>query len=281
MIEDVFRRYLLGQDPHRIERFWRRAHGSGFSFRPDPSMMGVVSALEMACWDIIGKAAGKPVHELLGGRVHERLRTYTYLYPRPDQDPATFYADPDLSAERAAECVALGFTAIKFDPAGAYTVFDARQPDLEAIERSALFCKRIREAVGSRADLLFGTHGQFTPSGAIRLAKRLEPYDPLWFEEPTPPTYHPADFNKDGTVNAPDLGMWRTAYRASATADANGDGAADGRDFLIWQRNLGATGAIAATGAVPEPASVVLIATAGIVGALRGRMTRRLGRSPT
>ena len=187
MIEDVFQRYLAGEDPHRIERFWRRAHGSGFSFRPDPSMMGVVSALEMACWDIIGKAAGRPVHELLGGRVHERLRTYTYLYPTPDQDAASFYADPDASAKRAAEYVAMGFTAVKFDPAGAYTVFDARQPDLEAIERSALFCQRIREAVGTRADLLFGTHGQFTPAGAIRLARRLEPYDPLWFEEPTPP----------------------------------------------------------------------------------------------
>ena len=187
MIEDVFQRYLVGEDPHRIERFWRRAHGSGFSFRPDPSMMGAVSALEMACWDIVGKAAGKPVHELIGGRVHERLRTYTYLYPTPDQDAASFYADPDASAERAAEYVAMGFTAVKFDPAGAYTVFDARQPDLEAIERSALFCKRIREAVGTRADLLFGTHGQFTPSGAITLARRLEPSDPLWFEDPTPP----------------------------------------------------------------------------------------------
>jgi len=187
MIEDVFQRYLVGRDPHDIERFWRSAHGSGFSFRPDPSMMGVVSALEMACWDIIGKAANRPVHALLGGRVHDRLRSYTYLYPKPDQDSASFYADPDASAERAAECVAMGFTAIKFDPAGAYTVFDARQPDQEALERSALFCKRIREAVGTKADLLFGTHGQFTPSGAIRLAKRLEPYDPLWFEEPTPP----------------------------------------------------------------------------------------------
>src|SRR5262249_60810704 len=65
--------------------------------------------------------------------------------------------------------------------------FDPRQPDLEAIARSAAFCRRIREAVGTRCDLLFGTHGQFTTSGAIRLARRLEPYDPLWFEEPTPP----------------------------------------------------------------------------------------------
>ena len=58
---------------------------------------------------------------------------------------------------------------------------------LASLELCAKFCRLLREAVGSKADLLFGTHGQFTASGAIRLAKRLEPYEPLWFEEPTPP----------------------------------------------------------------------------------------------
>jgi L-alanine-DL-glutamate epimerase-like enolase superfamily enzyme len=81
----------------------------------------------------------------------------------------------------------MGFTAVKFDPAGAYSTFDPRQPSLERLELSEQFCKRIREAVGTKADLLFGTHGQFTSSGAIRLARRLEAYDPLWFEEPVPP----------------------------------------------------------------------------------------------
>ena len=76
---------------------------------------------------------------------------------------------------------------MKFDPAGAYTVYDGHQPSLEDIARSVEFVKKIREAVGTKADLLFGTHGQFTTSGAIRLARQLEPYDPLWFEEPTPP----------------------------------------------------------------------------------------------
>ena len=77
--------------------------------------------------------------------------------------------------------------AVKFDPAGPYTVYDGHQPSLEDLERSELFCKRIREAVGTRADLLFGTHGQFTVSGAKRMARRIEAYDPLWFEEPVPP----------------------------------------------------------------------------------------------
>jgi 2-dehydro-3-deoxyphosphogalactonate aldolase len=97
------------------------------------------------------------------------------------------YDDPDLAAERALEYVEQGFTAVKFDPAGPYTIYDGRQPTLVDMDRSEQFVKKIREAVGNRADLLFGTHGQFTAAGAIRLARRLEPYDPLWFEEPTPP----------------------------------------------------------------------------------------------
>ena len=186
MIEDVAGRFLIGEDPHHIERFWRRAYGAGYTLRPDISMMGIVSGLETACWDIIGKEAGKPVYELLGGRVHERLRSYTYLYPEP-QDGKHVYSDPGAAAARARQYVDQGFTAVKFDPAGPYTVFDPRQLTLDDLERCERFVNAIRKAVGNRADLLFGTHGQLTTSGAIRLAKRLEAADPLWFEEPVPP----------------------------------------------------------------------------------------------
>ena len=99
----------------------------------------------------------------------------------------SIYWNAEQSAERAAHYVRQGFTAVKFDPAAPYSAFDPRQPSLESLELCARFCKLIREAVGTKADLLFGTHGQFTASGAIRLARHLEPYDPLWFEEPTPP----------------------------------------------------------------------------------------------
>ena len=187
MAEDMFQRFLEGAPPDRIEHFWRQAHGSGFTHRPDSTVQGVVSGLEMACWDIVGKALDRPVHALLGGMVNDRLRTYTYLYPSPGQEAADFYNDADASAEAAAAWVEAGFTAVKFDPAGQYTVHDGRMPDMEAIERSVRFCRRIREAVGDRADMLFGTHGQFTAAGALRLARQLEPFDPLWFEEPCPP----------------------------------------------------------------------------------------------
>ncbi len=186
MVEDVCERHVIGRDPFKIEKLWRRVYSSGFTQRPDVSISGVLSGIEMACWDIIGKELDKPVYELLGGRVHDRLRSYSYLYPK-DGDKTNVYEDPDLAAERAVEYADKGFTAVKFDPAGPYTAFDPHQLSLEHLERSEKFCKKIREAVGSRCDLLFGTHGQMTPAGAIRLAKRLEPYDPLWFEEPTPP----------------------------------------------------------------------------------------------
>ena len=186
MIEDVAQRHAVGMDPFRIETLWRRMYGAGYGQHPEISLVAVMSGLEMACWDIVGKAVDKPVHELLGGRVRERLRSYTYLYPE-EGDTADVYLDPDLAAERASEYVARGFTAVKFDPSGPFGVFDPRQPSLERLDLSETFARKLREAVGARADLLFGTHGQFTPSGAIRLARRLEPYDPLWLEEPVPP----------------------------------------------------------------------------------------------
>lgn len=186
MITDVADRHLVGREPFDIESFWRSAYGRGFTLRPDVSLLGVVSALEMACWDIVGKLVDKPVYKLMGGRVHEKLRTYTYLYPK-DDDVGNVYEDAELAATRAAEYVARGFTAVKFDPAGPYTVMGGHQPSRARIEKSVEFARRIREAVGTGADLLFGTHGQFTASGALRLATRLEPYDPLWMEEPVPP----------------------------------------------------------------------------------------------
>jgi galactonate dehydratase len=186
MLEDVFERYLRDEDPHNIERIWRRVYSAGFTQHPDLTLMGVLSALEMACWDIVGKEAQQPIYNLLGGRVHERLRSYTYIYARPG-DATDVYQDPDLAAARAHEYLQQGFTALKFDPVGPYSAFDGRQLSLRSLELSERFARQLREAVGQKADLLFGTHGQMTAAGAIRLARRLEPYDPLWFEEPVPP----------------------------------------------------------------------------------------------
>ena len=185
-VNDVFERYLKGHDPHHVERFYRECYSSGFTQRPDLTMMGVLSGLEMACWDIIGKEANKPIYELIGGKVHEKLRSYTYLYPKGSNGELN-YEDPELGAESAIELMKQGFTAIKFDPAGPYSSYSGHQISLSRLKHCESYCQRIREAVGDQCDILIGTHGQLAPSSAVRLAKRLERFDPLWFEEPVPP----------------------------------------------------------------------------------------------
>lgn len=187
VIEDVFQRHMQGENPENIELMFRRAYSSGFTQRPDLTVMGAFSGLEIACWDILGKARERPVYALLGGRMNTRLRLYTYLYPLPEHDMAAFWTSPELAAEAALDCVARGYTAVKFDPAGPYTLRGGHMPGMRDIDLSVAFCKAIRQAVGPRADLLFGTHGQFTTAGAIRLGQAIAPYQPLWFEEPIPP----------------------------------------------------------------------------------------------
>ncbi len=187
VVRDVFERHMKGESPESIEKMFRRAYSSGFTQRPDPTVMGAFSGLEIACWDILGKARGRPVWALLGGKMNDRLRAYTYLYPLPHHDLTAFWFSPEQAAEAAVARVEEGYTAVKFDPAGPYTMRGGHQPAMSDISMSVAFCKAIRDAVGDRADLLFGTHGQFNTHGAIRLGQALEPYHPLWFEEPIPP----------------------------------------------------------------------------------------------
>ncbi len=193
LIEDVVERFVIDWDPFRIESLWRIIYSSGYSQHPDMTLMGVLSGIEMACWDILGKALNQPIYNLLGGQVHEKLRSYTYLYPDPKSETkdawsiADVFGHPELTPQRAADYVEQGFTAVKFDPVMPMTAFDPRQLSLEVLDNAELVIKNTREAVGSKCDLLIGTHGQMTTSSAIRLAKRMEPYDPLWFEEPVPP----------------------------------------------------------------------------------------------
>ena len=187
VIRDVFERHMHNENPENIELMFRRAYSSGFTQRPDPTVMGAFSGMEMACWDILGKAHKRPVYALLGGLMNPRIRTYTYLYPLPHHDINAFWSSPEMTAESAVEMVRLGFTAIKFDPAGPYTIRGGHQPAMTDIDMSVRFCRAIRNAVGNKADLLFGTHGQFNTDGAIRLGRMLEEFNPLWYEEPIPP----------------------------------------------------------------------------------------------
>ncbi|XOV86463.1 MAG: mandelate racemase/muconate lactonizing enzyme family protein [Pseudomonadota bacterium] len=195
MIMDMGERYAIGQDPFQIEKLWRTVYyGEGYERlqhhqHPDHTVMGVLSAIETACWDIMGKAVGQPIYNLLGGRYHERLRSYTYLYPEPGAtDRRSPHLVADLAGERAAAYLARGFTAVKFDPIiDIMGSLDPREPPLDRLDNAEAVVRSVREAVGNKCDILIGTHGQITTSGAIRFARRMEQYDPLWFEEPVPP----------------------------------------------------------------------------------------------
>lgn len=187
-VEDVFQLLLLGQDPFQLETHFARFFNRHCKQHADLAKMGIFSGLEIACWDIIGKTLNRPVYDLLGGKYRERLRTYSYIYPA---DPAEWHEpmwyDPAAAAARALAYVEQGFTAVKLDPVAYEQDAPPWQPSLPGLENAAAVIGEVRKAIGKRADIIIGTHGQFTPSAAIRFAKRVERFDPLWFEEPVPP----------------------------------------------------------------------------------------------
>ncbi len=185
MVTDVAGRSVVGTNPFDLEQLWRRVYSRGYTQRPDTSVVAILSGLEMACWDILGKVLSQPVYNLLGGRVREALRAYSYIYPAPGADESV-YADEAIGASRAVEYVARGFTALKFDPVITYSDLDPRQLSAGTVSHVRSYVAAIRQAVGAGVDLLIGTHGQMTPSSAIRLARAIEEFDPLWLEEPTP-----------------------------------------------------------------------------------------------
>jgi len=197
LIEDLVTGHLIGHDPYEIELLYEKLYArAGYSHYPEQTKLAIISGLEMACWDIVGKDLNQPVHRLLGGAVRDRVRTYTYIYPDDSSDVARYalWVRPDEVAERAVYYADLGFTAVKLDPFGTVVTPDQSlgqlvpvQYSLTALDTAEAVIRKIREAVGSRCDILVGTHGQMTAAGAIRVARRLEPYDPLWFEEPVPP----------------------------------------------------------------------------------------------
>ena len=237
MIEDVFERYVKDKDPFKIEKLWRTIYSSGYTHRPDISLLGIISGIEMACWDIIGKELNKPIYELLGGLVNNKLRSYTYLYPKRS-DKVNVYENADLASERANEYIERGFTAVKFDPVGPYTPLDPRQLSLEELIKIENFVKTIHDALKNKADILIGTHGQMTTSSAIRLAKRLEKFDPMWFEEPIPPE----NFEEMGKVSLSTTIPIATGERLTTKYEFSK--ILESKGASILQMNLGRAGGI-------------------------------------
>jgi galactonate dehydratase len=195
MVENIFDMYLKDRDPINRETLYHFLYSNLTAQHPDYLTVGLISAFDIALWDICGKYYNTPVYNLLGGKFRDRVRSYTYLFDLKKDNllEATldWFTNPDGLAETAAGMVEAGFTGVKFDPlpqAGLRRMplppWEITMAEYDHAERAV---EKVRLAVGNKADICIGTHGQITPAVSRRLAKRVEKYDPLWLEEPCPP----------------------------------------------------------------------------------------------
>ncbi|HUQ91595.1 MAG TPA: mandelate racemase/muconate lactonizing enzyme family protein [Bryobacteraceae bacterium] len=165
---------IIGRSPFDIEdmvsRLCREVYADGAQIK-----MSAISAVEIACWDLIGKYLGQPIYNLLGGRCHDRLRAYANGWYRCERTPEAF-------AARARAVVGRGYTALKFDPFGiGWRSLTPWEEDL-----SVDIVRAVRDAVGLRVDVMIEAHSRFGVSSAIRIAHRLAEFKPAWLEEPVP-----------------------------------------------------------------------------------------------
>lgn len=169
------REYLLDKNPFEIEKNWHSIYRDAY-WRGGAVLMSALSGVEMALWDILGKALGVPVYQLLGGKICERVRIYVNGWFAGAKTPGEF-------AEKAVHAKKRGVTALKWDPFGKeYMNISNKALD------SALECiAQVREAVGSDVDLLIEGHGRFNIPTAIKIAKEIAQFKPMFFEEPVPP----------------------------------------------------------------------------------------------
>ena len=181
LLHDLCERFVVGQSPFDVEKIWQNMYTSSHDYRhPSLHAIPALSAIEMACWDLVGKATGQPVYNLLGGQYHDQLRAYAYM------NTQGVWENPELAGRRAEELVKAGNTACKLDPFRPITG-PPRDFPLKTIRHVAKIFRAIRNAVGDDLEIGIGTHGQFSTAGAIRVASILEEFDPFWFEEPVAP----------------------------------------------------------------------------------------------
>jgi len=176
-VEEIMDTYLLGKDPFPIEDHWQMMYRGGF-FRGGPILMCAIAGIDQALWDIKGRALDVPIYELLGGKTRDTLRMYQWIGGD----------DPSDVGEAAAEKIDEGFTALKMNATGKLRRID--NPD--RIERARARLAEVRDTIGSDADIAVDFHGRVAKSQAKRLAEALDPYDPMWIEEPVLPEHNRA-----------------------------------------------------------------------------------------
>lgn len=168
-------RYLVGKDPHNIEAFWHDAYRDAY-WRGGVVLMSALAGVEMALWDIKGKALGVPVYQLLGGKVRDSVKCYANAWFAGAKKPEEF-------AQKAKIAVKNGFSGLKWDPFGKeYLNIDPKHLN-EALDCIAA----VKDAVGDQVHLIIEGHGRFNVPTAVRIGNALEKFGILWFEEPIPP----------------------------------------------------------------------------------------------
>ncbi|MBL8119288.1 MAG: mandelate racemase/muconate lactonizing enzyme family protein, partial [Anaerolineae bacterium] len=168
-------RYAIGHDPFDIESLVSRMTINDYG-RMGEVTMSAVSILEIACWDIIGKAHGVPCYRLMGGAVRDRIKAYANGWYTVERTPEAFHAAARKVVER-------GYLALKIDPFGA----GRYELSLDEQARSVALIEAVRDAIGPHREIMVEMHGRFNPATAILMARKLAPFRPAWIEEPCPP----------------------------------------------------------------------------------------------
>ncbi len=167
-------RYLVGRNPYHIKHFTHMAYHDFAGKRGAMDFYSALSGLEQALWDIVGKSLHTPVYNLLGGPCREKIRVYANGWYGGAKTP-------DTLAKKAAETVAQGFTALKFDPfPGPWRTHIDKKDEQIVVDNVRV----VREAVGPEVDILVEVHRRLAPMHAIRIARMLEEFQPFWYEEP-------------------------------------------------------------------------------------------------
>jgi galactonate dehydratase len=188
-----FARYLVGQDPRRIEHHWQYLYRA-FHFR-GASIAGALSAIDIALWDIKGKALGVPVYELLGGKTRDRVRVYQDIHGATVDDVVA-----DALAAKEKGYTALGHLSPFPDGTKADPYFKPHALKMsDAVEAVA----RYREAVGNEVDLCIECHRRLTAAEAITLGRAIEPFNPLFYEDPLRPDNFDEMGDVAGQINVP------------------------------------------------------------------------------
>ncbi len=178
-----FRRILIGQDPLNVEALWERIRTAGvFAGAQSGQYITALTGVEIALWDLCGKAVGLPVYQLLGGKVRDKVRIYC--------DSANHHPDDPLAKQKLNEIEKMGFTAAKID------IDEARDPNRfdrvnwtannAEIDRMVKEVAFVRETLGKGVELAVDMHGRYDATTGKRVAIELEPFRLLWLEEPVP-----------------------------------------------------------------------------------------------